>query len=166
MALRRSAKKMGDTDVTEIVIDGDDFDDHRSFYSCIGRHFTPSFDGDSHFPELVFQDALWGGHGLEPPFRIVWKNADRSREILDSAKLQSSFLVSIQRNEFLDDDGKALLERSLELAKTQSEWTLFQYLAASLLELEPIVEVHLRRGTGETKRAEQDVADQRTARRE
>lgn len=68
------------------TIDGEEIDDLAAFFCAMGEAVNGPggyFGADM----TSFDDCLLGRFGLEAPCTIVWKNADISRQVLDSAVL-------------------------------------------------------------------------------
>jgi len=117
------------------TIDGSDIVDLATFLCSMGEavngpggYFGVSWD--------AFDDCLFGGFGLESPAKIVWKNAARSRQSMDSTMLAEwceRGIAEIDHSERpeLYAEGRASLVATLVLAR-RGERTFFDELVATI----------------------------------
>lgn len=71
-----------------IILDGSHFSDLAGFYEAAKRLFTSGLDWEMGHSLDTLNDILYGGFGVFAPgekVRIIWKNAEKSREDLGYA---------------------------------------------------------------------------------
>lgn len=85
------------------VLDGENFDDLEGFYTEISRIMTDESGGKVRSGHNLdgFCDVLRGGfgkHGYGEPIEVVWRNFERSREVLGDTMLLRIVSILLEKN--------------------------------------------------------------------
>lgn len=123
------------TSRSEVTIDGNDFDDLTGFFCAMGEAVNGpgGYFGRNLFG---FDDCMFGGFGLEPPFTITWLDSARSRVMLDSAALARDCRDGIawidqEPEDSFNTDLRGYLAQLLALAE-RGERTLFDDIVETI----------------------------------
>lgn len=118
-----------------VTIEGSDIVDLATFLCAMGEAVNGpgGYFGSSW---AAFDDCLFGGFGLESPAKIVWKNAAKSRQAMDSTMLVAwceREIAAIDHGERPEPyaEGRASLVATLALAR-RGERTFFDELVATI----------------------------------
>ena len=125
----------------EYRLPGKEISDLESFFTKFGEMVNGEGGYFGHDFES-FDDCFFGGYGLQMPCRIVWEDSGASRNILDDKCLRNWCQERIDARDYLDEDGLAWLERTMEKASVTGGLSMFDVL------LETMKSVEKRSGDG------------------
>ena len=83
-----------------------------------------------------FDDCFFGGYGLQMPCRIVWENAEASRDILDEKCLYKWCQEKIDNGDYLDEAGLNWTKKTLEKASAKGGLSMFDVLLETMKSVE------------------------------
>jgi len=119
---------------TEIVVDGELFDDLTGFFCAMGE--AVNGPGGYFGADLMsFDNCLVGGFGVEPPYTIRWTSSERSRRCLGTDALVATYddeLARIPDDDIFDrsEDRAWIFAEALDAR--QRDRTLFDKIVSTI----------------------------------
>jgi RNAse (barnase) inhibitor barstar len=108
----------------ECTIDGADFTTIDEFYDEVGKVLVPEFAWGKNLD--AFNDILYGDFGgPDPPYKLIWKNSERSRVALGHAETARYLKGNLQH---VSPASKAWVSDKLKQAERGLGQTLFDEL--------------------------------------
>ena len=112
-------------------LDGDKIKSLEDFFAVFGEmvngkggYFGKNMDS--------FDDCLFGGYGLDEQVEIEWKNHKVSSAHLGYQALVDWCEAQIRNGDYLDKEGLAYLEKTLDEARKKSGDTMFDILVGTI----------------------------------